>query len=323
MKSSLFSFWTIALGLSISLLLPNCSGEPSTSSNGGANNGGAQDTTTQAPPPPANHSCALPDKILDGNAFWIRDQDLLAVIRADSTTRDAELGDSHRLFELYDTKTCQLVQNQTLPVNVSPDFPYYIANVLYNKTSQLVGIRGFNTLYIYDVAGRKMQAPLKPRFAGARPEVDAQSGMIQHLEIWETYLIGYAQDQGVFVFDLTDKAKPRPVMPLAEYLDEETGSYNSLFLLPTAGGASQGVIPSYDRANGKFSLNTLFTQPVALSTNVPKSARNNQYLVLRAQGDNSQAYAINLAARKRIELPADVQSQPTQAILQWVRANTR
>lgn len=314
MKSPIFGLSALLL-----FLLSACAGEPSSSAPASAQTAGA-DSLATSPTAPATHQCQIPGTVLEDNSFWIRDQALLIVIRADSSTRDAELGDSHRLFELYDTKSCQLLQSQVLPVNVSPDYPYLLANILYNKNSQLVGIRGFNGLYVFDVASRKMLPKLSPRFATARPGADAQSGMIQHAEVWEHYLIGYAQDQGVFVYDFNNKAKPQPVLPLAEYEDPDNGTFHSLFLLPSGGQAAQGIIPYYDRESGKFSLNTLFDKPLALSTNVPKSARNNKFLVLRAQADN-KAYAIDLAARKSISLPADVQTQPTQAVLKWLREN--
>jgi hypothetical protein len=263
--------------------------------------------------------CQLGGKMLEGNRFYSREQNLLIAIVADSSTYDENLGDSHRVLEIYDSRTCERIDRKELPVNVSPDFPYYIAEITYNKAHQLVGIRGFGNIFCYDVESRSLLAPLEPKFKNERYGVDAQSGMIKRLEVWEDYLIGYAQDYGTFAFDLGNKAQPEPVLPFAEFESEER--FYSLFLLPLDNGNFQAIMPDYDIEADQFAVNPMLTQPAALSTNVSAAARNNRYLVLRQTSEGNAAVAFDLLRRQRIELPDNVKTQRTQDVLSWIRSN--
>ena len=164
----------------------------------------------------ANHDCEIDSEILEGNQLWIRDKETLVVITADSTTFDPDYGDSHRILEVYDTKTCERIERQTLPVNFSPDYPYYLAQMSYNNARQIVGIRGMSVVYAYDVESKAMLPELTPEYKAERYGEDAQSGLIRRLEVWEKYLIGYAQDYGAFVFDLSDAQDPKALLPFAE-----------------------------------------------------------------------------------------------------------
>ncbi len=266
------------------------------------------------------HDCKIASEVLDGNLFWARDQEILVVITADSTTYSADLdAPGHRILEVYDTKSCNRVDRQVLPVDESPDFPYYISDITYNNVTHLVGIRGTTTIYLYDVANRKLLPPLKPQFATKRPGIDAQSGMVQRLEVWENYLVGYAQDYGAFVYNMSNAQNPTAVLPFGEYKVQD-GEYGALFLLPAnQSGSEQGIMPSYDRETGEFKINPLLEQPMDINTQVTKSATNNRYLVLRDA--SNKAIAVDLQAHKRVDLPADVAAKPTQEILSWVRKN--
>ena len=56
-----------------------------------------------------------------------------------------------------------------LPVDVSPDFPYFIiAEITYNNNSQLVAIHGFKLIYIYDVENRSLLPQLQPQYLSER-----------------------------------------------------------------------------------------------------------------------------------------------------------
>ncbi len=264
----------------------------------------------------SKHDCEIAGSILEGNQMWVREKEILVCILADSTTHDADLGESHRILEVYNTESCERVSREVLPVNVSPDFPYYIAEINYNKTSRLLGIKGFDKIYTYDLDSHKLMPPLQPTFANERFAEDAQSGMIRRLEVWEDCLVGYAQDEGVFVFDLEDIENPKTILPFSEYKKDE--AYYSLFLL-LSGDKYQAIMPSYNFDSDQFTINPLFTNPVALSTNVPQSALNNRFLVLRESNQDRSALAFDLQARERIELPADIANQNTQAILNWLR----
>ncbi|MFN7118413.1 MAG: hypothetical protein ACK4TA_16570 [Saprospiraceae bacterium] len=310
--------------LIVTLSLIACRQNPSNEGEGASTSTPQEyaDTTGRGIAVRDTHNCTVKGEVLEGNLFWARDQEVLVAITADSTTYSADLdAPGHRILEIYDTKNCSLIQRQVLPVDESPDFPYYISDITYNNVTHLVGIRGTSSIYLYDVASRKLLPRMKPQFATKRPGIDAQSGMVQRLEVWENYLVGYAQDYGAFVYNMTNAQNPTPVMPLGEYKVQD-GEYGSLFLLPAGtGNAEQGIMPSYDRETGEFKVNTIFDQPIDINTaQVNKSALNNRYIVLRNTADNT-AYAVDLQAQKRIDLPADIAAKPTQEILSWVRKN--
>jgi hypothetical protein len=270
------------------------------------------DTVPSLAPP----SCPVDGEVLDGNRSWIRSSDILAVIKADATTTTEDFGPSHRIFEILDGRTCASKFKTTLPENTSPDFPYYIAEIQYNSISNVVGIRGFYDLYICDL-DRNYQ--LSPKYFATREYDDPQSGMIQRVEVWEDYLLGYAQDLGAFAFNLSDKSNPVPVLPFAEWVNNAEGGYNSLFLLPTERGM-QAIMPYFDVEAGALLLYPLFDQPQQVSTNIQKSARNNQYLVLRKTDASQSPLAINLRTRQLVDLPADIATKKTQEIIAWMKA---
>lgn len=278
-------------------------------------NAGSDATTARA-----SHDCVVEGKILDGNQTWLNTQELLITVLADESTNDPDYGEGHRVLVITDTKTCEEIQRETLPVSGSPDFPYYIAEIVYNNTSQLVGIRGANVIYCYDVLNRKLLAPLSPSFLTERITDDAQSGMIQRLEVWENYLVGYAQDMGTFAFDLSEKENPKVLLPYAEF-KTDMGEFRSLFMVPSDDEGLQAIIPQYDYDEDEFKVNPLFTSGKKLNTNIPKSARNNRFLVLRESGESGKAIGIDLLERKEVALPADIAGQQVQEVLTWLRAN--
>lgn len=308
----------------LTLLFYSCEGPaPGGQTENESNDSSAVDTREYANTSPtlrANHDCEIQGKFLEGNKFWVREKEILLCVLADSATYDPDYGDSHRIIEVYDTKSCQLIERKVLPVSVSPDFPYYLAEITYNNSSQIVAIRGFDRIYCYDLKSKKMLPELTPKFLSERFGVDAQSGMIQRLEVWEDYLIGYAQDFGTFVFDLSAKKEARPVLAFAEFASPDE-NYSSLFLLPSAGASYQAIIPVYDIEENKFSINPLFEQPKALNTNIPKSARNNRYLVIRQTDEARIAIAIDLQRRQTLDLPSGIASGKTQEILNWIKQN--
>ncbi len=272
---------------------------------------------------PMSHDCKVAGKMLDESAsVWIRSQEILVAVTADSSTYDPDYGDSYRVLEVYDTRNCSLIERKVLPVNVSPDFPYYVAEISYNNVHQMAAVRGFNTIYLYDAESRKWLPEFKPKFPSGRSGADAQSGMIQRLEVWEDYLIGYSQDFGAFVFDLGNKTQPAPVLPFAE-VKASPVDFRSVFMLPVEDGVFQAIAPSYDASNGAFSANPLFTSPMALRVEAQKGALNNRYLVLRQNDAGTTAVAIDVSKRQRIELPADVAAKPTQEVLAWIRENVK
>jgi len=310
--------------ISISLLSA-CGGGDTTNSNANSQTQTGNDTTgtpdameTNQPAPRPNHDCTIKGKVLEGNQFWIKEQDVLVCIVADSTTFDKDLGDSHRIVEAYDTKTCTQIFRKALPVNVSADFPYYLAEITYNNVNQVVAIRGFNTIYCFDVANKKLSAAMKPGFKKGRLSEDAQTGMIKRLEVWENYLVGFAEDQGTFVFDLSNHMQPKTVLPFAEYMVREN-DFSSLFLLNSGNEGQQAIVPKYEVENEKFTVNALLDKPAKLNSNMPESTRNNRFLVLRHTNDAAPPVAVDLLKRKRLALPADKANAKTQEILEWMK----
>ncbi len=310
--------------VTISTLFYSCGGETGSSSTTETTTEQNDTTSTEGDiiDTPTTHNCEVEGEILEGNQFWIRDSETLIVIKADSTTNDADFGPSHRILEVYNTQNCERVFREVLPVNVSPDFAYFLAQILYNKNSQLVGIRGFGKIYCYDVENHKLLEPLTPKFQSERFAEDAQSGMIQRLEVWEDYLVGYSQDKGTFVFNFKDKNNPQAVMPFGELALTET-DFASLFLLPSSNGGMQAILPKYDPNTSEFSINPLLSTPTELETNIPQSARNNRFLVIKAKTNGQEALAIDMQNFQSVDLPADVKDKKTQEILTWMKGNVQ
>ncbi|MCB0639414.1 MAG: hypothetical protein KDC54_22465, partial [Lewinella sp.] len=288
------------------------------SSTAGADSTGMDDVTMMEEVVPVRTapSCDIPGEVLEGNQLWLPEYDLIAVVKADDTTNDEDYGPGHRLLELYRGSDCERLFRQELKVSGSPDFPYYLGDIQYNKTSGLLGVRGFYDVYVCALADGYTLTGLTPEFRGGRESDDPQSGMIKHLEVWESYLMGYAEDFGPFAFDCGNPEDIEPLLPFAEWQDGETGEFHSMFLVPSDGEIRQAVMPYLDPETGDFQLFPLFERPQAISTNVPNSARNNRFLVLRGAGGNEAVYALDLGTRTRVNLPADVASQPTQQILE-------
>jgi len=261
-----------------------------------------------------NKSCQPQGKVLDGNQKLVKDQQTLICITADDTTRDKQFGDSHRVLEIYDTRTCKLINREVLPVNRSPDFPYYIADIIFNKNSHLVAIKGFEKLYCYDTKGQRLLEPLVPEFVNEQMAQDAQSGQVKHLEVWENYLIGYALDMGGFVFDLTDVEKPKALKP----------AYSSLFFLKSENENTYQVIaPFYDYEAMKFYVNPLFENPKLVSPIVSKENSDDRFVVIRTEENPAQTFVVDMNKQRQLEVPKNIASQKAQVILDWLNENKK
>ena len=300
----------------------SCTSDPTASNTGSENNNEETqateddvvvDTTPSLSPP----DCIVKGQVLEGNTLWIPEMDMLAVIKADESTTEDEIP-SHRIFELLDGRSCDVKFTETLPENVSPDFPYYLANIQYNKGSHLLGIQGYYDIYICDLDNNNKLSKLKPEFYNERMYDDPQSGMVRRIEVWEDYLLGYAQDVGAFVFDLSDEDNPKAIIPFAEWQNMDDAKFHSLFLLPTEKGY-QGIMPIYNVDEGKFILNPIFETAQNISLNLPKNVRNNKQLVLRNADNADKAYAIDLEKRKLVNLPQDIATKKTQEIIKWMK----
>ncbi len=306
------------------LILSGCGGDTTTGSGDVATTD--SDTTSvtvsenDTPDTYTNKDCPISGNILSGNKLVLPEKKIIAYILADSTTVDEGLGDSHRVLAIFDSESCDQLNRVTLPVNVSPDYPYYLAKINYNNSSNLLGIRGFDKIFCYDLEDQKLLPALTPAYKLERYGEDAQSGMIQRVEVWEQFLIGYARDEGVFAFDLRDPSAPKNVLPFAEYEIDES-NFGSLFLFPSSDGGTQCLMPKYDVETEEFSINPMLQQPGDIDTNIPAAARNNRFLVLKMKDENKTPLAFDLQNYQRMELPADVAAKPVQEILDWMREN--
>ena len=314
------------------LALVACDGGGSTNSPDGTNGtdttlAGTSGTTTDTstPPAPSKPDCQIAGKVLDGNTFWASRENLIVVIAADKETEDPGLGESHRILELYDGSNCEQVFKQVLPINLSADYPYYLSQITYNNDSKLIAIRGFDKFYVFDLGEKKLTGPLLPKFLNQRFVEDASSGSISRMEVWEHYLIGYAASIGPFVYDLRNPSKPEPVLPTAEYEIEKGLIYNSLFLLKSLdkNDGYQALLPSYDADSQTFNINPIFEKPLDIETNIPKTFRNNRYLVLKELlgGTSRRPVAIDMGKMKKVELPADVAAKKDTEIIEWMKKN--
>jgi len=313
----------------ILLLLTACEETPGNSEQG--NTGKLSDrnpidlTDQDGPPPslapPTNRGtkssmdCTIEGQRMEDNELWIKDQGLFVSILADSTTYEADFGDSYRIFSVYDTDSCKQIYRKTLPINFSPDFPYYLSTNIYDSKSGLICAQGFEDTYCFDVKNRVAIPALKPKYLSERNGVDAQSGMPQGLKMKGHYLFGLAQDYGVFAFNLSDLQKPIPLLPAAEYTAPDDNVY-PLFFVQEGEGTYQAVMMKLNEEETETELIKIFDQPLAIKPTLPGQVRNNRFIVL---SHNSQRVAIDMKAQKELPLSAEVASKPVQEILDWLK----
>ena len=151
---------------------------------------------------PESHECSISTEVYEGNQHWFRGQNVLVAVTADESTFDEALGASHRLLVAYNTKDCSEIFKEILPVSVSADYPYYLTPIDSIK-GELVGILGADRFFIFDAANNQLSKALNPKFRSNRQMEDAQSGAIIGMETWGRYVIGYVEDGGSFVYNLS------------------------------------------------------------------------------------------------------------------------
>ncbi len=263
----------------------------------------------------ASPLCQINGEVLPQNRYLSKGQGLYIVLKADSSTRDPELGNSHRILEVYKAENCERLQREVLPVNESPDFPYYLAEVHYNNITQLLAIRGVNDFYLYDLAQRKLRAPATPAFANERYGVDARSGTIRQLEVWEDYLVGYAQHYGAFAFQLFSDGRTEAVLPLAEY-EAETQVFHQLFALPSD-SSQQLLLPSFEERSNTFRINPVFAHPVNLETEKLRQSENGRFVLLWKNGEQTEPVLLDLLQHKMETIPPDLRQGDAEKIMEW------
>lgn len=272
---------------------------------------------------PAQQDCAVQDVHLDKNVFVAKDLALQVSILATAATKDKDLGDSHRVLRVVNTTDCSTILEKKLPIDRSPDFPYYLAKNTYEPENQILAIQGFSNIYYYDLKNKKLIGPIEPQFLTEREAADAQSGMIKGLTVWGHYLFGYAVDFGNFAFDIAVPDQPAAVLPVAEYLIPNTEAYNDLFVLDAGNGLSQAILPTTDMEAGEdfFKLEKIFPKPLKVNTTIAKNVRNNRFIIFNDNTDPGQEkkVAVDMFAKKRIDLPENMVTKKTGEILEWLK----
>ncbi|MEL6865359.1 MAG: hypothetical protein AAFP19_13115 [Bacteroidota bacterium] len=263
--------------------------------------------------------CQPKGKMIADNQFWAKKQDVLVRIIADSTTTDIDLGDSYRILEAYDSKNCERIFRKTLPINSSPDFPYYIDERSYDEALGLVCCQSFDAVYCFDTKQGKLLAPLEPQFLRERESQDAQSGMPKGVKLYGQYLFGLSQDYGSFAFDCSNPNQPKALLPAAEYLIGDN-DFHALYLLPKGQGQYEAIVPGFDENEMTLVLKNLFDQALAVNPVIAKQVRNNRFIVMNTT-DDSGAVAVDMEEEKRVTLPADVAKKSVQEILKWLKSN--
>jgi len=271
---------------------------------------------------PKSHNCKPSGTVLEDNTFWAKDANTLICVMADSTTNDTEFGDSHRVLEIYDTKDCKLITRKTLPVNISPDYHYYLESKTYTDKNKIVGIPGIDFIFLYDVENKKLIERLDPKFLNKREAMDAQSGTPMGMESWENYILGFAKDLGGYCYN--DKLKP--VLPVAEYLNQETAAYHSLFLLNDGNGKYMAIFPTIDADGFRMELKTIFKTAENINPTIDKNVRDNRFIILRknnGDGDAVSRLAIDMKKMTQVFLPKNIANQKAKEVLTWIKKNVK
>jgi hypothetical protein len=256
------------------------------------------------------HSCKVGGHTLDGNQRLLHDHQTLVVIKADSA------GANHHILEIWNTRNCTLLKRYELPTTQNAGFAYQIADILYNNLSRIVAIRGLGSVLCYDIDSGTLSKQLSPKFAHQSRAAEASSGEIRRLELWENYLVGYADQLGAFVFDLRVKNNPKPVMPIAEFGSPDS-PFNSLFLVESANGVPgmQAILPYFDTVQQAFLVNPILPQPANLvfeSAKIP-------FAVLR-HAESKLAVVVDMVHRQRLDIPMELANQSAAAILKKLGA---
>lgn len=182
-------------------------------------------------------------------------------------------------LEVYDLFDCSLKAVYQLPKNFSEDYPYFLADINYNTSQRMVGIRGYKDIYVVDLDQQSLSKKITPAYAENRI-ADAESGTILHLEVWEDYLVGTTADWGAFVFSL-DSTGVKPLTPVADLATESGDDYRSLFLIENGQGYYQAILPIMNLESGDFAVNPLFSNPIELEEDQTVYAEGSPYVRLK------------------------------------------
>lgn len=233
--------------------------------------------------------CAFNGEVLTQNKYLLRDLKKFIVL---SMSEDKPSG----VLEVYNSLDCSLLKQIELPVNGSPNVPYYLAQIMYNKNSNVIGIRGLDKICLYNAQRDTLTPPLMPKYFSKRSSENEEANHILHVEVWENYLLGFAKENGAFIFNIEDITTPKSILPIAE-IKKTDKEYSSLFLLPSNVNkqAYQAIFPQFNYDLNRFEIRSLFDEPKALkSKNVQL---DNKYKTIILQGEN-EAYKVDMVKQK-------------------------
>ena len=252
--------------------------------------------------------CLTKDASLPGNWIDYKEEQQLVAILAGDQTDDPDFGTGHRTLAVYQTEPCALVHELVLPKPTAPDIDYRLAQPTYNSTSKIVGIYNDQNIFCFDLETMQLLPPLAPSYKKDRIIEDAQSGQIKHLEVWENFMIGYAQDLGCFAFDLSDPTATKPILPYAEIIGKE-GEFHSIFVLPSNEENKVQVIhPSYKE--GSLEVNPLFKTPQEVAIDKTRDER----IFFFQEIDKHELRAYYLSSGSEIPVPPHVAALPPDEI---------
>jgi len=240
--------------------------------------------------------CEFSGEVLPENRFLLRDLQRLVVL---ASSEENPAG----VLEVFNSEDCSLVKRVVLPENMAPDFPFYLAEIMYNNQSKIVGIRGFDKFCLYDAEANELSMPFAPQYLNKRmAAADAETGRVLRLEVWEEYLIGFAQGNGAFVYDLKNPLQPIPILPVAEYKQKDE-SYSSLFLLPSEkkNETYQAIFPRYDEETGTFGIVSLFESPQPLLPRSLGTSKNSKMVALQENSEGQKKYVVDMAEQRLIK----------------------
>ncbi len=260
--------------------------------------------------------CKTSNKTLPENILRLPMKNISAFIGANESTNDKDLGESHRVFEVKSGPLCELLFSQTLPVNVSVDFPYYLSEEAANEKLGLIGIRGFHDANVFDINAKKLFSNLKPKFLTKREAADATSGMISHLFFDENFLYGYAVDFGVFAFDM--KQNGSPLLPIAEFAETQ------LFGLNRGNNQVDIMIPivTFDE-NGTLDLKlkNIFERTVTINPALKFKFQNGKYILFKEKMGASPTnhLVVNMEKKERLNLPKEIAESSIQKVMDYLK----
>lgn len=265
-----------------------------------------------------SHDCQVAGEVLEDNQQWFQAHSTLVAIIADESTTDEAYGPSHRIFVAYNTFDCSEKLRATLPVNFSPDFPYYLTTID-SLQGELIGIQAVDKFYVYDVINNKLSEAIAPSFGANRQMEDAQSGTILGLLPYGRYVVGYVEDHGVFAYNMTIPTTPKQETPFAEYQASDN-DFSAMFLLKSKDKGEMPVAPSYDPNTGKLEINPLLEEPQEVSELKAKSPAANRYVILRLKDEKRTPVAVDLKTKRKVMIDAKLADKADAEILNSLKA---